>query len=198
MASRSIICRCRRQRQIIDLRATDKPWYFARSRPIIVLLFTYKASLYLSLKLTSFIHKLYFLKKYLIISSSLIFLACKYCRKTLTAVLVAFLYSLSFFPVVNKTTRLLIIQENEPPLFTKSGGNAHAQTIICRWATFLTNAHAQTIICTQLFAGKLTNQNWEYYKVNNNTKGWQLNQAFPTHTSKQSKNTRNIFTTALK
>ena len=46
----------------------------------------------------------------------------------------------------------------------KSGGNAHAQTIICRWATFLTNAHAQTIICTQLFAGKLTNQNWEYYK----------------------------------
>ncbi len=73
-----------------------------------------------------------------------------------------------FFPVVNKTTRLLIVQENEPPLFTKSGGNAHAQTIICRWATFLTNAHTQTIICTQLFAGKLTNQNWEYYKVNNN------------------------------
>ncbi len=32
----------------------------------------------------------------------------------------------------------------------------------------------------------------------NNTKGWQLNQALPTHTSKQSKNTRNIFTTALK
>jgi hypothetical protein len=23
-------------------------------------------------------------------------------------------------------------------------------------------------ICTQLFAGKLTNQNWEYYKVNDN------------------------------
>ena len=44
----------------------------------------------------------------------------------------SFLYSLSFFPVVNKTTRLLIVQENEPPLFTKSGGNAHAQTIICR------------------------------------------------------------------
>ncbi len=107
--------------------------------------------LYLSLQLTSFIHKLYFLKNYLITSSSLIFLACKYCRKTLTAVLVAFLYSLSFFPVVNKTTRLLIVQENEPPLFTKSGGNAHAQTIICRWTTFLTNAHAQTIICTQLF-----------------------------------------------
>ncbi len=109
-----------------------------------------------------------FLKNDLITSSSLIFLACKYCRKTLTAVLVSFLYSLSFFPVVNKTTRLLIVQENESPLFTKSGGNAHAQTIICRWATFLTNAHAQTIICTQLFAGKLTNQNWEYYKVNNN------------------------------
>ena len=157
------------QRQIIDLRATDKSWYFARSRPIIVLLFTYKASLYLPLKLTSFMHKLYFLKNYLITSSSLIFLACKYCRKTLTAVLVAFLYSLSFFPVVNQTTRLLIVQENEAPLFTKSGGNAHAQTIICRWATFLTNAHAQTIICTQLFAGKLTNQNWEYYKVNNNS-----------------------------
>jgi hypothetical protein len=27
---------------------------------------------------------------------------------------------------------------------------------------------AQTIICTQLFAGKLTNQNWEYYKVSDN------------------------------
>ncbi len=54
---RSIICRCRRQRQIIDLRATDKSRYFARSRPIIVLLFTYKASLYLSLKLRHCINK---------------------------------------------------------------------------------------------------------------------------------------------
>ncbi len=182
---------------------------FARSRPIIVLLFTYKASLYLSLKLRHCINfkvdvhnELYtqtlFHKKITCSSSSLIFLACKYCRKTLTAVLVAFFYSLSVFPLVNKTTRLLIVQENEPPLFTKSESNAHAQTIICSWATFLTNVHAQTIICTQLFAGKLTNQNWEYYKVNNNTKGWQLNQTFPTHTSKQSKNTRNIFTTALK
>ncbi len=168
MASRSIICRCRRQRQIIDLRATDKSWYFARSRPIIVLLFTYKASLYLSLKLTSFIHKFYFLKNYLI-SDYIVFVDFP-CLQILPKdtdglFIVAFLYSLSFFPKVNKTTRLLIIQENEPPLFTKSGGNAHAQTIICRWATFLTNAHAQTIICTQLFAGKLTNQNWEYYKV---------------------------------
>jgi hypothetical protein len=51
--------------------------------------------------------------------------------------------------------------------FTKIEGNAHAQSFICRWATFLKNAHAQTIICTQLFAGKLTNQNLEYYKVNN-------------------------------
>jgi hypothetical protein len=42
--------------------------------------------------------------------------------------------------------------------------NAHAQSIICSWAMFSTNAHAQTIICTQLFAGKWTNQNWEYYK----------------------------------
>jgi hypothetical protein len=37
-------------------------------------------------------------------------------------------------------------------LFTKIVGNAHARLIICR----------------QLFAGKLTNQNWEYYKVNDN------------------------------
>ena len=36
VASRSIICRCRRQRQIIDLRATDKSRYFAQPRPIIV------------------------------------------------------------------------------------------------------------------------------------------------------------------
>ena len=42
--------------------------------------------------------------------------------------------------------------------------------IICSWGTFLTNAHAQTIICTQLFAGKLTNQNWENNKVNDNIK----------------------------
>ena len=33
---------------------------------------------------------------------------------------------------------------------------------------FLTNAHAQTIICTQLFAGRLTNQNWKNNKVNDN------------------------------
>ena len=31
VASRSIICRCRRQRKIIDLRATDKSRYFART-----------------------------------------------------------------------------------------------------------------------------------------------------------------------
>ncbi len=31
VASRSIICRCRRQRQIIDLRDTDKSRYFART-----------------------------------------------------------------------------------------------------------------------------------------------------------------------
>ncbi len=31
--------------------------------------------------------------------------------------------------------------------------------IVHELTTFLTNAHAQTIICTQLFAGKLTNQN---------------------------------------
>ena len=65
VASRSIICRCRRQRQIIDLRATNKSWYFARSRPIIVLLFTYKASLYLSLKLTSFTHIFYYTGRYI-------------------------------------------------------------------------------------------------------------------------------------
>ncbi len=109
MASRSIICRCRRQRQIIDLRAIDKSRYFARSRPIIVLLFTYKASLYLSLKLRHCINKvdvykklytqtlIYFIKNYLITSSLLIFFACKYCRKTLTAVLVAFFVFSEFF-----------------------------------------------------------------------------------------------------
>ena len=28
--------------------------------------------------------------------------------------------------------------------------------------------HVQSVICTQLFAGELTNQNWEYFKVNDN------------------------------
>ena len=36
VASRSIICRSRRLRQIIDLLATDKSQYFAQPRPIIV------------------------------------------------------------------------------------------------------------------------------------------------------------------
>ena len=36
VASRSIICRCRRHRQIIDLLATDKSRYFAQSHPVIV------------------------------------------------------------------------------------------------------------------------------------------------------------------
>ena len=40
MSRRSIICRCRRQRQIIDLLATDKSRYFAQPRPIIVYYFT--------------------------------------------------------------------------------------------------------------------------------------------------------------
>ena len=43
MASRSIICRCRRQRQIIDLRDTDKSRYFAKSSSIIVLSFNKKS-----------------------------------------------------------------------------------------------------------------------------------------------------------
>ena len=41
--------------------------------------------------------------------------------------------------------------------------------MLSSWVTFLTNAHARTprsIICTLLFVGKLTNQNWAYYKVN--------------------------------
>ena len=33
---------------------------------------------------------------------------------------------------------------------------------------FLTNTHPQTLICTQLFEGKLANENWEYYEVNIN------------------------------
>jgi hypothetical protein len=48
-----------------------------------------------------------------------------------------------FFLQVSKTTHFPKVQQSEPPLFTKIEGNAHAQTIIC----------------TQLFAGKLTNQN---------------------------------------
>ena len=35
VASRSIICRSRRLRQIVDLRDTDKSQYFAQPRPII-------------------------------------------------------------------------------------------------------------------------------------------------------------------
>ena len=53
--------------------------------------------------------------------------------------------------------------------------HAHALSIICSWGTFLTNAHAQTIICTQLFAGKLTNQNWENNKVNDKSNYWSKN-----------------------
>ncbi len=143
VASRSIICRCRRQRQIIDLRAIDKSRYFARSRPIIVLLFTYKASLYLSLKLRHCINKVDVYKKlytqtlfhkklpdYVVFAD---FLCLQILPKDTDGCFSSFfLYSLSFFSVVNKTTRLLIVQKNEPPLFTKSKGNAHAQTIICR------------------------------------------------------------------
>ena len=76
---------------------------------------------------------------------------------------------LRFFLQVNKTTHLPKVQQSgRHCMCTKIEGNAHAQSIICSWATFLTNAHSQTMICTQLFAGELTNQNWEYYKVNDN------------------------------
>jgi len=44
VASRSIICRCGRQRQIIDLRDTDKSRYLAKSSSIIVLSFNKKLS----------------------------------------------------------------------------------------------------------------------------------------------------------
>ena len=67
------------------------------------------------------------------------------------------------------TTHLPKVQQSgRHCMITKIEENAQAQSIICSWATFLTNAHAQTIIRTQLFAGRLTNQNWEYYKVNDN------------------------------
>jgi hypothetical protein len=71
--------------------------------------------------------------------------------------LTAFFYFPRFFLQVRRTTHFPKVQQSEPPLFTKIEGNAHAQTIICSWETFLTNAHAQTIICKQLFAGKLSN-----------------------------------------
>ncbi len=74
-------------------------------------------------------HKLYFLKNYLITSS---FPCLQILPKDTDGRFSSFYVFSEFFPVVNKTTRLLIVQENEPPLFTKSGGNAHAQTIICR------------------------------------------------------------------
>jgi hypothetical protein len=62
----------------------------------------------------------------------LICLASKYWRKTLTAVLVAFLCFLRYFLQVSKTiTHFPKVQQSEPPLFTKIEGNAHAQTIIC-------------------------------------------------------------------
>ena len=37
----------------------------------------------------------------------------------------------------------------------KIGNNAHAQSVICSLAMFLTNAHAQSVICTQLFASNV-------------------------------------------
>ena len=70
------------------------------------------------------------------------------------------MFSVGFFLQVSKTTHLSKVQQSgRHCMFTKIEGNAHAQSIICSRATFLTNVHAQTIICTQLFAGKLTNQN---------------------------------------
>ena len=109
-----VICPCRRQRQIIDLRAIYKSWYYATTEfNNNVLSFTYHiASFYI------------------------------------------FLYSFS----ESSAKRAAIVYEVE--------ANAHAQSIICSWGMFLANAHAQTIICTQLFADKLTNQNWENNKVN--------------------------------
>ena len=43
VSRRSIICRSRRMRQIIDLLATDKSRYFAQPRPIIAKCFTTEA-----------------------------------------------------------------------------------------------------------------------------------------------------------
>jgi hypothetical protein len=42
-----------------------------------------------------------------------------------------FFYFPRFFLQVSKTTHFQKVQQNEPPLFTKIEGNAHAQTIIC-------------------------------------------------------------------
>ncbi len=67
----------------------------------------------------SFIHKLYFLKKlpdYIVFVD---FPCLQILPKDTDGRFSSFFDSLSFFPVINKTTRLLIIQENEPPLFTK-------------------------------------------------------------------------------
>ena len=68
----------------------------------------------------------------------------------------------------------LTARQNEPFLklktkqyfcleLTKHFQSAHAQNHIC-------TSYLQLIdICTQLFAGELTNQNREYYKVNDNS-----------------------------
>ncbi len=96
-------------------------------------------------------------------------------REPSSIIVLSFTYTASFyvfcvsFLQVSKTTHLPKVQQSgRYCMFTKIERNSHAQSIICSWATFLTNANAQTIICAQLFPGKLTNQNWEYYKVNDN------------------------------
>jgi len=86
-------------------------------------------------------------------------------REPSSIIVLSFTYQASFYIFLysfskSSAKRAAIVYEVE--------ANAHAQSIICSWGMFLTNVHAQTIICPQLFAGKLTNQNWENNKVNDN------------------------------
>ena len=86
-------------------------------------------------------------------------------REPSSIIVLSFTYQASFYIFLYSFSES---SAKRAAIVYKVEANAHAQSIICSWGTFLTNAHAQTIICTQLFAGKLANQNWENNKVNDN------------------------------
>ena len=134
VASRSIICRCRRQRQIIDVRATDNSRYFAITEfRIIVLSFTYSFSKFCGR------HEVQ-----------------QICTITISEMWQA-MFTLCLFELLFKNHKCACVNryfaiENRfqkcacmpRPLFAP---------VICSWR--------QTYYSHQLFAGKLANQRWE-------------------------------------
>ena len=163
MASRSIICRCRTQRTIIDLGDTDKSRYFAKSSSIIVLSFNKKVLCtvrhsFSCRRLKNFLYRTLLQVKRSTYKAPFrrlfsLLNVVKYVYSNLSC----FLGVIAVFCSIRQLRSLCVNSGNlaamvEFQTWTEQVTQLRTSRIIHSKTTLHHNVHEQTIICRQLFA----------------------------------------------